>query len=125
VPESAVSVLTGLPMSRRITRRIQDILPRSRIHEVSQMAAAMAVFRDTVIERRHDVEQKDVETRAQEAKCTARARNVLIPASSADSLRFIVHESDTNRMRISFMHDAATAANFQVLIERLAARMAA
>lgn len=89
------------------------------------MAAAMAAFRDTVIERRHDVEQKDVETRAQEAKCTARARNVLILASSADSLRFIVHESDTNRMRISFMHDAATAANLQVLIERLAARMAA
>ena len=89
------------------------------------MAAAMAAFRDTVIERRHDVEQKNVETRAQEAKCTARARSVMNLASSADPLRFIVHESDTNRMRIGFVLDAATAANLQVLIERLAARMAA
>ena len=52
------------------------------------MAAAMAAFRDTVIERRHDVEQKNVETRAQEAKCTARARSVMNLASSADPLRF-------------------------------------
>lgn len=56
-----MSVLTGLQISRRITRRIQHMLPRSRIHEVSLMPAAMKVCRDTAIERRHDVEQVDVE----------------------------------------------------------------
>lgn len=61
MPERAVSLLTGLLISRRITRRIKHMLPRSRIHEVSLMPAAMEVFRDTAIERRHDVEQQDVE----------------------------------------------------------------
>ena len=84
-----VALLTGLLISRRITRPISDmtaamlrlaegdhniVLPRSRIHEVNQMAAAMEVFRDTAIERRRDVEQKDVETRAQEAKRAALTR---------------------------------------------------
>lgn len=84
-----VSLLTGLLISRRITRPISDmtvamlrlakgddkiVMPNCRIHEVGQMAEAMQVFRSTAIERRHDVEQKDIDGRAQEAKRAALTR---------------------------------------------------